>query len=159
MTTNPLIQIQDYRQSIWLDNIERSMITSGELKKMVRDGLLGMTSNPTIFEKAILGSKDYDEQMEKLALEGKGVPEILNALMIKDIQMAADVFLPAFEKTKGQDGFVSIEISPILAYQTEETVKTVKQLHRAVDRKNVMIKVPSTPEGIPAIEELIGGGI
>jgi transaldolase len=159
MITNPLIQIQDYRQSIWLDNIERSMITSGELKKMVQDGLLGMTSNPTIFEKAISGSKDYDEQLEKLTLEGKGVTESLNALMIQDIQMAADVFLPVYEKTNGQDGFVSIEISPTLAYQAEKTVKTAKELHRSVDRKNVMIKVPSTPEGIPAIVELIGDGI
>jgi transaldolase len=159
MITNPLIQIQEYRQSIWLDNIERSMITSGELEKMVRDGLLGMTSNPTIFEKAISGSQDYDEQLEKLTLEGKGVTETLDALMIQDIQMATDVFLPVFEKTQGRDGFVSIEISPTLAYQTEETVKTVRKLHRRVDRKNVMIKVPSTPEGIPAIEELIGDGI
>ena len=159
MTTHSLIQIKEYRQSIWLDNIERSMIRSGELKKMVDNGLMGMTSNPTIFEKAITGSKEYDEQLKQLVLKGKEAPEILNALMIKDIQMATDVFLPVFETTKGEDGFVSIEISPTLAGQTEETIKTVQQLHRDVDRKNVMIKVPSTPQGIPAIESLIAEGI
>jgi transaldolase len=159
MSKNPLNHIQSYRQSIWLDNITRSMITTGDLKKWIGEGLMGMTSNPTIFEKAISGSADYDEQMESLIAQGKNPAEILDALMIRDIQMAADLFRPVFESSDGRDGRVSIEINPSLADQTEETIRTVKAVHRAVDRPNVMIKVPSTPEGIPAVEALIGEGI
>jgi len=159
MSDSPLKRIQDFRQSIWLDNITRSMIMTGELKKMIGEGLMGMTSNPTIFEKAISGSADYDEQMETLIAQGKTPAEILDALMIRDIQMAADLFRPVYDGTEGRDGHVSIEINPSLANRTEETIQTVREIRRAVDRPNVMIKVPSTPEGIPAIETLIGEGI
>ena len=159
MSGNALNQIQSFRQSIWLDNITRSMIQTGELKKLIGEGLMGMTSNPTIFEKAISGSADYDEQMESLIAQGKSPAEILDALMIRDIQMAADLFRPVFDRTDGRDGHVSIEINPSLANQTNETIQTVRAIRLAVDRPNVMIKVPSTPEGIPAIEALIGEGI
>ena len=159
MTPNPLMDIQKYGQSVWIDNIQRAMITSGQLQSMIDQGLMGMTSNPTIFEKAISGSRDYDDQMKELVAQGADGPEILNALMIKDIQMAADLFHPVYTRTKGRDGFVSIEINPTLAHQTEETFKTVKQVHSRVDRTNVMIKVPGTPAGIPAFEDLICEGI
>jgi len=159
MNPNPITEVQKFGQSLWLDNISRGMITSGELQSLIDQGMMGMTSNPTIFEKAIVGSKDYDSQLEELAREGKGVAEITDELMIRDVQMAADVFLPVFDRTQGRDGFVSIEVNPGLAYQTKETVEAVKKLHRRVARKNVMIKVPGTPEGIPAFKELTGQGI
>lgn len=159
MESNALKELHQQGQSIWLDNIQRSMITSGKLQEMIDGGLMGMTSNPTIFEKAIAGSADYDQDVKKLLSEGKDVDEILNALTIKDIQMAADLFLPVYEKSGGEDGFVSIEVNPNLAYQTEETIQNVKDLHQRVQRKNVMIKVPATPQGIPAIETLIAEGI
>lgn len=159
MESNTLKELLQQGQSIWLDNIQRSMISSGKLQEMIDGGLMGMTSNPTIFEKAIAGSADYDQDVKKLLSEGKDVDEILNALTIKDIQMAADLFLPVYEKSGGEDGFVSIEVNPNLAYQTEETIQNVKELHQRVQRKNVMIKVPATPQGITAIEALIAEGI
>ena len=112
MESNTLKELHQQGQSIWLDNIQRSMMTSGKLQEMIDGGLMGMTSNPTIFEKAIAGSADYDQDVKKLLSEGKDVDEILNALTIKDIQMAADLFLPVYEKSGGEDGFVSIEVNP-----------------------------------------------
>ncbi|MHB8481946.1 MAG: bifunctional transaldolase/phosoglucose isomerase [Nitrospiria bacterium] len=159
MKTNPMKEVQKYGQSLWLDNIRRTLITSGELKNLIADGLMGVTSNPAIFEKAIAESEDYDEQMRQLLAEGKEPSEILDALTLTDIQMAADLFRPVYDKTKGQDGFVSIELDPALARRIEETVRAAKELHRRLDRKNVMIKVPATEEGIRAIEVLIAEGI
>lgn len=158
MKINIIKELKKYGQSLWLDNIRRALITSGELKELINEGLTGVTSNPTIFEKAIAGSRDYDKQMLLLITEGKGVTETLNALTIKDIQMAADLFLPVFEETDGQDGFVSIEVNPALAYKTDETIRAVKEIHQRVKRNNVMIKVPATPEGVRAIEELTAEG-
>ncbi len=158
METNIIKELKKYGQSLWLDNIRRALITSGELKRLINEGLMGVTSNPTIFEKAIAGSRDYDKQMLQLISEGKGVTEILNALTIKDIQMAADLFLPVFEETDGRDGFVSIEVNPTLACKTNETIRAVKEIHQRVKRNNVMIKVPATPEGVRAIEELTAEG-
>ncbi|GBC81569.1 Transaldolase [bacterium HR10] len=155
-----LVELQKYGQSVWLDNIRRGLIASGELKRLIEeDGLRGVTSNPTIFEKAIAGSTDYDEAMRKLVDEGKSVNEIYEALVLEDIRMAADLFLPVFEATDGQDGFVSLEVSPKLAYDTEGTIAEARRLWRLLERQNVMIKVPATPEGLPAIEQLIGEGI
>ncbi len=158
MKNNIIKELKKLGQSIWLDNIRRTLISSGELKGLIEEGLMGVTSNPTIFEKAIAGSKDYDEQMQLLIAQGKETSEILDELSIKDIQMAADLFLPVFEETDGRDGFVSLEVNPTLAYKTIETIRAVKDIHQRVSRNNVMIKVPATPEGVGAIEELTADG-
>ena len=122
------------------------------------DGLRGLTSNPTIFEKAISGSKDYEDALRELVGKER-VDEIYDALVVGDIASAADVFRPVYESTKGKDGFVSIEVSPLLAHDTAGTVKEAKRLHAKLARPNVMIKVPATPEGLPAFEELISEGV
>jgi transaldolase len=160
MTVNPLIELTRLGQSIWYDNIERRLITSGLLKRLIEeDGLSGVTSNPAIFEKAIGGSDDYLDQLRELAHKGKSAMEIYEALAISDIQSAADALAPVFERTGGTDGFVSLECSPLLAHKTGETVEEARRLFGLVDRKNVMIKIPGTPEGIPAIEQCIYEGI
>jgi transaldolase len=157
---NPLVELQNHGQSVWHDNISRDLINSGRLKKLIdEDGLRGVTSNPTIFERAINGTSDYDASLKLLLAEGKDVKEIYEALAIEDIQQATDSFQPVFNETSGQDGFVSLEVSPKLAHQTEETMQEARRLWRRVNRPNVMIKVPATPAGIPAIEKLIGEGI
>jgi transaldolase len=160
MTVNPLIELTRLGQSIWHDNIERRLITSGRLKRLIEeDGLGGVTSNPAIFEKAIGGSDDYRDQLRELAEQGKSAMEIYEALAIADIQSAADVLAPVFERTGGTDGYVSLECSPLLAHKTGETIEEARRLFERVDRKNVMIKIPGTPEGIPAIEQCIYEGI
>ncbi|MFQ5598739.1 MAG: transaldolase [Nitrospiria bacterium] len=152
--------LRTYGQSIWLDNIRRDLITSGELKRMIdEDGIRGVTSNPSIFEKAISGSSDYDEALLRLRAEGKSIPEILDGLTIQDIQLAADVFKPLYEESEGGDGYISLEVSPLLAHKEAETVEAVLDLYARVDRRNVMIKVPATAEGIRAHEQLTGMGI
>lgn len=159
---NALKELQKYGQSIWLDYIRRSLITSGELKRLVEDdGLRGVTSNPTIFEKAIAGSADYDGT---LSAEFKKDPQtdaskLFETLAIEDIQMAADVLRPVYDETGGADGVVSLEVSPHLAHDTKATITEAKRLRAAVDRPNIMIKVPATPAGIPAIEALIADGV
>jgi len=156
---NPIKELQQAGQSLWLDNISRPLMTSGELQELIDEGLTGVTSNPTIFEKAIGESGDYDDQIRALAAQGKPVSEIMDALIIDDIQQAADLFQPIYERTNGADGFVSIELNPELAYQTDETIAAAKALHPRLNRKNVMIKVPATAEGLPAIEALTAEGI
>jgi transaldolase len=157
---NPLVELQNYGQSVWHDNISRDLINSGKLKRLIdEDGLRGVTSNPTIFEKAINGTTDYDASLKLLLADGKDVKEMYEALATEDIQRAADLFRPIFNETAGQDGFVSLEVSPKLAHKTEETVQEARRLWKRVNRPNVMIKVPATPAGIPAIEQLIGEGI
>jgi transaldolase/glucose-6-phosphate isomerase len=159
---NPLKELLDQRQSIWLDYIRRNLITAGDLKRMVQeDGICGITSNPTIFEKAIAGSTDYDTALRAL-LAGDAQAEagkLYEVLAIEDIQSAADILRPVYDGTGGADGFVSLEVSPHLAHDTAATVAEAKRLKAAVGRPNLMIKVPATPEGIPAIEELIGDGV
>ena len=159
--TNPLIEIQQYGQSIWYDNIRRGLITSGELQRMVDDdGLLGVTSNPSIFEKALAGSPDYDQVVKALVAQGVGdAKDIYERLAIGDIQLAADVLYPAYERTDGRDGFISMEVSPYLAHDTQGTIDEARRLHAAIGRDNVMIKVPATPQGLPAIAQLISEGI
>jgi transaldolase len=160
MSTNPLIELTRIGQSVWHDNIERKLITSGELKRLIdEDGLSGVTSNPAIFEKAIASSDLYAEQLRDTAEKGKTAQEIYEALAIQDIQTAADVLASVYDKTGGTDGFVSLECSPLLASDTQATIEETRRLWRLVDRKNVMIKIPGTPEGIPAIEEGIYQGI
>jgi len=160
MSTNPLIELTRLGQSVWNDNIERKLITSGELKRLIdEDGLSGVTSNPAIFEKAIAGSDLYADQLRDTAKIGKNAQEIYEALAIQDIQMAADVLASVYDKTGGTDGFVSLECSPLLASDTQATIEETRRLWRLVDRKNVMIKIPGTAEGIPAIEEGIYEGI
>ncbi len=146
-------------QSIWLDFIRRSLIDSGELEALIARGVSGITSNPTIFEKAIAGSADYDEALKELAEEGKTNEEIYLALALDDIRRAADLLRPAWERSGGADGYVSLEADPKLAYDTEGTVTEARMLFKALGRPNVMIKVPATREGIPAIEALIGEGV
>src|SRR5262249_41946726 len=160
MSTNPLIELNKLGQSIWNDNIERKLITSGELKRLIdEDGLSGVTSNPAIFEKAIAGSELYVDQLRELAQKRKQPQEIYEGLAIRDIQMAADVLAPVYDRTNGTDGFVSLECSPKLANDTQGTIEETRRLWKLVDRKNAMIKIPGTPEGIPAIEEGIYEGI
>ena len=157
MSANPLIAVQQYGQSMWMDYIKRSLIESGELEVQVAEGIMGMTSNPTIFAKAIGDSEEYDAAISKLLdLDVTGIYE---ALAIADIQGAADVLRPVYERTGGEDGYVSLEVSPLLAYDTEQTLSEAKRLFRAVNRPNVMIKIPGTPQGLPAIEEAVAAGI
>src|SRR5436189_5126360 len=158
--TNPLVQLQKLGQSPWHDNIRRKLLTSGALKKMVKDGdITGLTSNPTIFEQAIAKSDDYDTEIEKLALKGKSADEIFDALAVEDIRAAADVFAPVFKRTGGNDGHVSIEVAPKFAHDTQATIKEAHRLWKAVNRPNLMVKIPATPEGIPAIEQCIADGL
>lgn len=160
MSANPLVELTRLGQSIWYDNIERKLITSGELKRLIEeDGLRGITSNPAIFEKAISGSDLYEGQMRELIERGKGADEIYEALAIRDVQMAADALLGVYEETGGSDGFVSLECSPLLANDTEATVEETRRLWQLLGRKNVMIKIPGTAAGIPAIEQATYEGI
>jgi transaldolase/glucose-6-phosphate isomerase len=157
---NPLKALQDYGQSVWVDYIRRHLITSGELQRLVEeDGLRGLTSNPAIFEKAITGSTDYAEGLK--ALEGQHLDALAlyEQLAIRDIQDAADIMRPVYERMNRRDGYVSFEVSPHLAHNTQATIEEARRLWGAIGRANVMIKVPATPEGLPAIEQLIGEGI
>jgi transaldolase/glucose-6-phosphate isomerase len=158
MTANPPVEVQQHGQSIWYDNIRRKLIESGELKRMIEeDGVLGITSNPTIFQKAIGDSPDYDAgMMHLLELEPY---DIYERLAIEDIQNALDIIRPVYDRTQGRDGFVSLEVSPLIANDTATTVQEAKRLFAAVGRPNTMIKIPATPAGIPAIEEVIAAGI
>ncbi|HZR47563.1 MAG TPA: transaldolase [Candidatus Manganitrophaceae bacterium] len=159
MKENRIKELYAEGQSLWLDNINRRLIASGELQRLIDDGLTGVTSNPTIFEKAIGESADYDDEIRRRIAEGKAVPEVVDALMVSDIRMAADLFRPVYERTGGGDGFVSIELNPNLAYRTEESVEAAKGLRPRISRENVMIKIPATKEGLPAIEAATAEGI
>jgi transaldolase/glucose-6-phosphate isomerase len=158
---NPLVEVQKYGQSLWYDNIRRGLILTGELQRLVNeDGLLGVTSNPAIFEKAIAGSADYNNALSGLERQGdRDAKSLYEQLAIDDIRDAADVMFPVYEKTKKRDGYVSLEVSPYLARDTEGTLAEARRLWTAVGRPNVMIKVPATPEGVPAIRQLISEGI
>src|SRR5579863_7777131 len=160
-TQNPLKQLLNYGQAMWLDYIRRDLFTTGKLKQMIaNDGLRGMTSNPSIFEKAIADSSLYDDMLKSLAarkdLDATGRYE---QIAIRDIQDAADTLRPVYEQSNFRDGYVSLEVSPYLARKTQETIDEARRLWKTVKRDNVMIKVPGTAEGIPAIRQLIGEGI
>ena len=158
---NPVQEANRLGQSIWLDYIRRDLITSGELKKLVESGLSGMTSNPTIFQKAIAQSDEYDEALQAILKSSPDadIKTIYERLAVEDIQMVADILRPVYDETGGLDGFVSLECSPHLAYDTDNTIVEARHLWQLVNRPNVLIKVPSTPQGIPAIEKLISEGV
>ena len=157
---NPLVQLARHGQSFWLDNISRDLIASGRLSRLIdEDGLKGMTSNPAIFEKAIMGSTDYDDDIGLLAAQGRNAVEIYEALAVADIRQAADRLSTVYDATEGADGYVSLEVSPELADDTAGTVAEARRLWEEVDRRNVMIKVPATRAGIPAVRRLIGEGL
>jgi transaldolase/glucose-6-phosphate isomerase len=160
-TKNPLKQLLNYGQSLWLDYIRRDLFTTGKLTQLIReDGLRGMTSNPSIFEKAIADSSLYDDMLHSLAArKDLNTIGIYEQIAIRDIQDAADRLRPVYEESKFRDGYVSLEVSPYLARKTQETIDEARRLWKAVKRENVMIKVPGTAEGLPAIRQLIGEGI
>ncbi len=156
---NPLRQLENFGQSIWLDYIRRHLLSSPEFRRLIdEDGLKGMTSNPTIFEKAIGGSNDYDEQFAELARSQNSIEQLYEALTIDDIKVAADALRPLYDATDGQDGFVSYEVSPRLANDTEGTIAAAHRYFELIGRPNLMVKVPATPAGLPAIEQLISEG-
>lgn len=160
MSTNPLVRLGELGQAPWYDFITRDLLVSGELRRMVdEDGLAGLTSNPTIFEKAIAESTLYDDDIRRLARRSKSPEEIFEAIAVADVRSACDVFLPTYETSGGRDGLVSIEVSPALAYDTAATIREAKRLWSAVDRPNVMIKVPGTTDGLPAVRSLLAEGI
>ena len=160
MNDNRLAQLnRDFGQSIWVDFISRDALASGELARLVTSGVLGLTSNPSIFEKAISGSEIYDADIAALAAAGKSVNDIYEGLALADIAAAADLLYPVYVQTDGLDGYVSLEVSPELAYDTPGTIADAKRLFAALGRPNVMIKIPGTSQGIPAIAEVIGSGI
>ena len=157
---NPLLALQDYGQSVWLDYMQRHLITSGELQRLIEeDGLRGMTSNPAIFEKAITGSTDYTEALRSLTGRNLDAMGLYERLAMRDIQDAADIFRPVYEQTRRGDGYISLEVSPHLAHDTEGTIREARRLWQTVGRPNLMIKVPAAPAGLPAIEQLISEGI
>ena len=158
MSANPPVDVQAHGQSIWYDNIRRGLLESGELKSLIDHyGVLGVTSNPAIFQKAIGESDDYDDGMR--AYLDLAPYDIYEQLAVEDIQQAADLLRPVYDRTGGQDGYVSLEVSPLIANDTDTTVKEAQRLFATIDRPNTMIKIPATPAGIPAIEATIAAGI
>ncbi|MGN6603031.1 MAG: transaldolase [Ginsengibacter sp.] len=157
---NKLKEIHDHGQSIWLDFFDRQLMDSGQLQKLIdEDGLAGITSNPSIFQKAVESSSDYDKDIKKLSGQDKSNEEIFFGFATSDIQRAADILKPVYDDAKGTDGFVSLEVSPHLANDTDGTINQARELWKTVDRKNVMIKIPGTKEGLPAIRKCISEGI
>jgi transaldolase len=157
---NPIHELHKLGQSVWFDNIERRILENGELASMVENGIIrGVTSNPSIFNNAISNSKDYDGAIIPLAKGGNNKVEIYEALVIEDIQAACDLFAPLFQKTKGEDGYVSLEVSPYLADNTKGTIDDARRLWGLVDRPNLMIKIPATIKGLPAVTQVIADGI
>lgn len=158
--SNPLLELKIFGQSAWYDNIDRTQLQSGEYQRILTEnGIVGVTSNPTIFGKSISTGHAYDEQITQLLNEGKDTSAVYEAVVIQDIRTVADLLRPIFERTEGQDGYVSLEVSPDLSRDTEGTLSEVRRFWKMVDRPNVMIKIPATPEGIPAIETAISEGI
>ena len=160
MNANPLKKLGTFDQSLWLDYIRRDLIVGGGLRRLIEeDGLRGMTSNPSIFEKAIADSHDYDEDIRAMTLKGKGAEAIYETLSQRDVQSAADEFRPLYDRNDGKDGYVSLEVNPHLAYDTNGTMEEARRLWAALNRPNVFIKVPATANGLPAIQQLISEGI
>jgi transaldolase len=157
---NRLQQLQTQGQSVWYDNIDRSQLQSGEFQRMLNeDGILGVTANPTIFEKSISSGHAYDAQINQLIQEGKNTNDIYEAAVIQDIRTVADLLRPIYDRTEGKDGYVSLEVSPELAHDTAGTLSEARRFWKIVDRPNLMIKIPATPEGIPAIHDALRDGI
>ena len=157
---NPILKLIELGQSCWIDNLTRRMIRSGELKRRItEEGLRGMTSNPAIFNKAISKSTDYDEQIRQLLPGGSDPVKIFEALAIRDVQDACDLFRPVYDNSQGVDGFVSLEVSPYLARHSQATIEEARRLWKAVNRPNCFIKIPGTMEGLPAIEQMLYEGV
>jgi transaldolase len=156
---NKLNELAKLGQSVWLDYISRKLLTSGELIRLREMGVRGMTSNPSIFDKAISKSEDYDEDIKRLIIRGLSVEDIYEKLILKDIGIAADEMRKVYDETDGLDGYVSIEVNPLLAFNTSETINQAKHLFGKLKRPNIMIKIPATEEGLPAITEVLGSGI
>jgi transaldolase len=158
---NPLLTIeQEYGQSIWMDNLSRDILASGELAQLIDTrGVLGITSNPAIFEKAIAGNAIYDSQIEAGIKAGKSLNDIYESLVFDDIRQACDILRPVYDKTNGIDGYVSIEVPPTIAADTASTISEARRYYGEIGRPNVMIKIPGTPEGLPAVEQMISEGI
>lgn len=159
MAKTKIVELHEVGQSAWLDYISRPLIEQGKLKNLIDSGLRGITSNPTIFDKAISGGSDYDIRIRVLADSGSSTFEIYDDLTVKDIQDAADILRPVYEESKGLDGYVSLEVNPKLAYNTEDTVKEARRLWAKVNRPNLMLKIPATGQGFEAIEELLALGM
>jgi len=157
---NPLQQLKNYGQSVWYDNIDRTQLISGDFQRLLdEDGVVGVTANPTIFQKSISHSSTYDEQITHLIGEGKGTSDIYEALIIQDIRTVADLLRPIYDRTNMLDGYVSLEVSPDLAHDTDATIAEVRRFWKLVDRPNLLIKIPATPEGIPAVQAALSEGI
>lgn len=160
MTTNHLAEIGELGQSIWMDNLTRDLIRSGDLKQMIETrALRGITSNPAIFEKAIAGNAIYDDAIETGMRAGKPLQEIYESLIFEDIRHACDIFSPIYESSGGLDGYISIEVPPIIARDTQKTIEEARRYYREIGKPNVMIKIPGTAEGLPAVEQAISEGI
>lgn len=158
--TNPLRELNKLGQSVWYDNLNRELLATGKLRKMVEeDGVSGGTSNPSIFEKAIATGNVYDGHIRELVARDAGIPAMFDALTVTDVQQSADVFRPAYDATRGADGYASLEVPPDLAYNTQATVDNARRLFKALDRPNVMIKIPGTQEGLPAVEQCLSDGL
>ena len=155
MTKTTLHRLFELGQSPWLDNITRGIINSGELKALIDKGIVGVTANPTIFEKALAGGTDYDDAISDLFRQNKSASDIYHSLLIADVSAAADLFRPVFDATNGLDGYISIEVDPGLALDCDATIQQALEFWETVSRPNIFVKVPATPEGIPAIEELL----
>jgi transaldolase len=156
---NALQKLLDEGQSPWIDNITRNMLTSVTLKSLIDQGVVGLTSNPTIFQKAIGGSEDYDDALRELVRQGKSAADIYDALVLDDIRDAAGTLRSVYDETDGRDGYVSIEVAPNLAYETQKTLDEARRLFSYLNLPNIMIKIPGTPEGIPAFQQAISEGI
>ncbi len=156
---NALRQLWKHGQSVWLDNLSREIVRNGELARRVEQGVRGVTSNPAIFHKAITSGDAYDEDIARLGARGPGVVEVYEHLVIDDVQAACDLLRPVWESSEGLDGYVSLEVSPRLAHDTDGTLAEACRLHAAVDRDNVLIKIPGTPEGVPAIRQAVFEGV
>ena len=157
---HPLLELKKYGQSVWYDDLNRKLIVRGALQRMVEeDGVSGGTSNPSIFEKAISGTEAYDEHLRRLADEGRDLPQIYDELTTTDVGMSTDVFRAIYDETEGADGFASLEVSPLIANDTQASIEAAKRLFAKLDRPNAMIKIPGTPDGIPAIERCLADGL
>ena len=157
---NPLQQLKNFGQSVWYDNIDRGQLVSGQFKGLLEeDGVTGVTANPTIFQKSISSGHAYDEQMTQLISEGKNTSDIYETMIIQDIRTVADLLRPIYDRTNMQDGYVSLEVSPDLAHDTNATIAEVRRFWKMVDRPNLLVKIPATPEGIPAIQASLSEGI
>src|SRR5690242_15058881 len=157
---NALRVLAELGQSVWLDYVRRSLITSGEIHQMIeQDGIRGVTSNPSIFQKAIAGSADYTDILEQLGSQSLSPKQIYERIAIRDVQDAADLFAPVYRDTQRRDGYISLEVSPVLARDTQGTIEEARRLWKEVSRPNLMIKVPGTSEGVPAVRQLTSEGI